>query len=161
MLYGCIWTKREAMSTLAGIFSLRSPEDLFRKIESDLARLEAAQPETKEAQYAAFDFFVGASHLADWAHHATGQTLTTLRSYPDGALVTQIANGAKHFLVTRATNTVRDTSFQEGGFSASAFSRNAFSVPRLVVTLETGLVEDAIVVAKRVLAHWRVYLSIS
>ena len=148
------------MSTLGGIFSLRSPADLLRKVENDLLRLEAAAPESKEAQYAAFDFFVGASHLADWVHHSTGQPLSALRSYPDGSLVTQVANGAKHFSLDRATHTVRDTSFKDGAFSANAFSANAFSVPRLLVVLETGVVEDVIVVAKRVLAYWKGCLGI-
>jgi len=139
----------------------RGKTDLFRKVENDLLRLEAAAPESKEAQYAAFDFFVGASHLADWVHHSTGEQRSALRSYPDGALVTQVANGAKHFSLNRDTHTVRDTSFKDGAFSAKAFSAKAFSVPRLVVVLETGVVEDVIVVAKRVLAHWKGYLGIS
>jgi hypothetical protein len=61
------------MSTLNGIFSLRTPRDLREKLEADYLRLTTAAPTSREAQYAAFDFFVCTEHLADWASHATGK----------------------------------------------------------------------------------------
>jgi hypothetical protein len=45
-----------------GVFELRTPEDLLGKLRVDLKRLEADPLD----QYAAFDFFVSASHMPDW-----------------------------------------------------------------------------------------------
>jgi len=87
------------MSELNGFFSLRTPQDLRQKLEVDFNRLCAADQSSIEAQYAAFDFFVCAEHLPDWLSVAVGGSKTQHRSYPNGALVSHIANGAKHFKV--------------------------------------------------------------
>ena len=70
------------MSTLNGVFTLRTPCDLLEKLEADFVRLAALEATTKAAQYAAFDFFVCAEHLADWQHNATGASLSACRSTP-------------------------------------------------------------------------------
>ena len=123
------------MSTLNGVFSLRTPRDLREKLEADFVRLSVADPLMQAAHYAAFDFFVCAEHLADWLAHASGATVSSCRKYPDGALVSHIANGAKHFSVnSNRHSSVSDTSVHVGGFQPSAFQSNAFPVyTRLVV----------------------------
>ena len=45
-----------------GFFDLRSPVDLLDKMRRDFKRLRAAPKDT----YAAFDFFVTASHMHEW-----------------------------------------------------------------------------------------------
>jgi hypothetical protein len=148
------------MSTLDGVFSLRTPRDLREKLESDFQRFARAAPASREAQYAAFDFFVCAEHLADWLAHSTGAPAKSLRAYLDGPLVSHIANGAKHFSVkdTRHT-TVNDTSVEVGGFQSGAFQSNAFAtVQQLVIELENGTIESVMTVATRVLEHWRMQL---
>jgi len=145
------------MSKLNGFFSLRTPKDLLGKLEADFDRLRGANLSSVDAQYAAFDFFVTAEHLPDWLSRAiVGSSLTQHRAYPDGALVSHVANGAKHFRVdvTRHT-TVRDTRSQPGAFQANAFQASAFDVPRLVIDLENGTSIDVIEVAERVVAYWR------
>lgn len=148
------------MTTLDGIFHLRTPRDLREKLEADFARLSGASPSSQAAQYAAFDFFVCAEHLAEWQSHTTGSSVTSLRQYPDGPLVSHIANGAKHFTVKdKRHSTVSDTSVVFGGFQSNAFQSNAFaSGASLVVELENGRVEDVLAVADRVRQHWRTVL---
>ena len=148
------------LTTLDGVFSLRTPRDLREKLESDYLRLAAASPDSVEAHYAAFDFFVTAEHLADWQSRSSGASITSLRKYPEGPLVSHIANGAKHFRVTDARHTtVRDTTVQFSGFQPGAFQPDAFPVvPVLCIELESGSVEAVLSVAQRVLEHWRAVL---
>ncbi len=148
------------MSSLNGVFTLRTPRDLREKLEADFVRLSDADPVSQAAQYAAFDFFVGAWHLADWLASATGASLSSCRSYPDAALVSHIANGAKHFSVdTRRHTAVRKTSVQSDGFQPGAFQPDAFPVhQQLVVELEGGVVEAVLTIASRVLQHWQTQL---
>jgi hypothetical protein len=144
------------LSNLDGFFSLRTPEDLLRKLQSDFARLREADPTLAEAQYAAFDFFVTAEHLPDWLSHTVGGSKTQHRAYPDGALVSHVANGAKHFHVDVARHkTVRDTDARGGVFDPRMFHRSVFDVPRLVIELESGATVDVLDVAERVVAHWQ------
>ena len=144
------------MSQLDGFFSLRTPRDLAEKLERDFVRLGSAEPTSKDAQYAAFDFFVCAEHLADWVKNESGGSLTQLRSYRYGALVSHVANGAKHFTVDPDRHTeVNDTFVQTGAFQGNAFQNNAFQTPRLVIRLEDGTTVSVLDVAQAVLVHWQ------
>jgi len=144
------------MSQLNGFFALRTPEDLLGKLEADFDRLCAANPTTVDAQYAAFDFFVTAEHLPDWVSYARGGSKTQHREYPDGALVSHVANGAKHFRVDHPRHTtVRDTRFEPGVFDPNVFDPLVFDVLRLVLDLEDGTSIEVHEVAKRVVDHWR------
>jgi hypothetical protein len=121
----------------------------------DYQRMLAADPAAPAAQYAAFDFFVCAEHLADWVAKERGGTLTQHRAYADGALVSHVANGAKHFRVdpTRHT-TVRDTA-SSGAYQRGAFQSDAFQTATLVIALESNASVSANEVASRVLSHWK------
>jgi hypothetical protein len=147
------------MTQLSGFFSLRSPRDLLEKLERDYARLEVADPASFDAQYAAFDFFVGANHLADWLKHSQGGSLSQHRAYQDGALVEHIANGAKHFRVDHH-RTAKDTRVVDGVWAAKVWklgvwARGVWREACLLIDLEDGTSVDVQVVAKRVLQHWR------
>jgi len=142
------------MSQLDGFFSLRTPSDLLFKLEADYARLCQAEPTSKAAQYAAFDFLVTAHHLADWSAEARGGALKEWRSYPDAALLGHIANGAKHFRVQRH-HVAKDTEVEAGAFAANAFETTAFETGKLTIYLESGQAEDVLPLARRLLAHWR------
>jgi hypothetical protein len=144
------------MTELNGFFSLRTPKDLLGKLEADFNRLHGADPASVDAQYAAFDFFVTAEHLADWLYRSAGGSLSSHRRYSEGALVSHVANGAKHFRVdTRRHTTVRDTAPEPGGFQADMVQASAFQVPCLVIDREDGTTVDALDVATKVLNHWR------
>jgi hypothetical protein len=149
------------MTQLDGFFSLRSPRDLLKKIEADYDRLQKAEPDSIEAQYAAFDFFVAANHLPDWLHHARGGSLSQHRAYSDGPLVDHIASGAKHFRVMAARHaSAKDTrifgGFWKTGFWApGVWRRGVWREARLSIELEDGTNVDVLQVAQRVLQHWR------
>lgn len=148
------------MTTLDGIFSLRTPLDLFKKLEADFCRLQASDPHTPEAHYAAFDFFVTAEHLPDWVKHHSGGSLASHRRYSDGALVSHVASGAKHFHVEdarhrKAKGTSVAGSFHSSSFSSASFSSSSFDLSRLVIHLENGESVDVLVLADRVIEHWR------
>jgi hypothetical protein len=143
------------MSQLDGYFSLRTPGDLFVKLESDFGRFKAADPTSAEAQYAAFDFFVTALHMADWTSRVAGGSISSHRAYPDGPLVSDLGNGAKHFRVDPKRRTTVSSTGSAGFFDPSIFDPAIFDVARLVVDLEDGTTVDALDVAQRVLDHWR------
>ena len=152
------------MTTLDGIFSLRTPLDLLGKLEADFRRMQLSDPHDQAAHYAAFDFFVTAEHLPDWVKHHSGGSLTLHRRYDDGALVSHIASGAKHFHVEderhkKAKGTAIAGSFHSWSFSSSSFSPSSFDTSRLVVQLESGGAVDVLVVAERVIDHWRGVLN--
>lgn len=152
------------MTTLGGIFALRTPLDLLGKLEADFRRMQSSDPNSLAAHYAAFDFFVTAEHLPDWLKHASGGSLTSHRRYEDGALVSHVASGAKHFHVEdrrhkMASDTAIAGSFHSGSFSPSSFSTSSFDLSRLVILLGNGESVDVLDVAKRVIGHWRYVLT--
>ena len=143
------------MTTLDGMFSMRTTGDLVGKLEADFNRLASADPDEPEAQYAAYDFFVTAEHIPDWIKHTSGGSLTSHRSYPDGSLVSHIASGAKHFHVTNTRHKTASDTEVVGAFDPAAFDSDAFDVRRLVIKMDDGSMEDVLNVAGRVLKHWR------
>ena len=144
------------MTHLDGLFSLRSPNDLLQKLESEFNRLQRADPGSTEAQYAAFDFFVTAEHLPDWVKHSSGGSLGELRCYPEGALVSHVASGAKHFHVEDSRHTEASDTTVVGLFDPAIFDPAIFDTElHLVIRLEDGATVDVMDVATSVLTHWR------
>lgn len=144
------------MSELNGFFSLRTARDLLVKLEADFNRLSDADKSSIKAQYAAFDFFVCAEHIPDWLNETTGGSKNSHRDYPEGALVSHIASGAKHFHVRdKRHTTVKGTTSVQGAFQDNAFQAPAFQVPCLVVDLEDGSHAEVLDIATKVLRHWR------
>jgi hypothetical protein len=144
------------MATREGFFELRTAKQLLAKLETDFERLQAAAPVSQDAQYAAFDFFVTAEHLAEWFATETGQTKSSLRAYRDGALVSDVANGAKHFrLDSKRHKSVQDLHVHSGAFDSQAFDNDAFDVDRLIIERANGTSERVKDIAERVLKHWK------
>ena len=143
------------MSQLDGFFSLRTPRDLFAKLESDFSRFKTADATSAEAQYAAFDFFVTALHMTDWMSNVQGGSRSSHEAYPNGSLVYDLGNGAKHFRVKRELHTTVSDTGSAGFFDPTFFDSAYFDVARLVIDLEDGTTVDALDVAQRVLDHWR------
>jgi hypothetical protein len=144
------------MGMMNGLFEMRTPEDLLGKLEADFQRLTAAEPLSKEAQYAAFDFFLTANHLPDWLVAAKGGSKTAWRNYADEPLVGAIANGGKHFTVNDPRyQTASDGAIHEGAFDSNVFDRSAFDVDGLEIENIDGSIVDVIDLAERVLEHWR------
>lgn len=148
---------------MPGIFQLRNAADLREKLRRDLAKLKA---EPLDAD-AAFNFFVTAEHMLDWAHPGRAGKDGRTKAKQDSTLLrvcSHLANGAKHFEVEArqhdsisATNTVEsiitilDIHSLTPPFSLS---------PKLVVKLkgqaatELGSTIGAVVLAERVMEHW-------
>ena len=110
------------MSRGDGFFELVTARHLLDKLEADFDRLRSFPAISREAQYAAFDFFVTAEHLPEWLATGTGGDKVKLRDYAEGKLVSHVANGAKHFRVDpKRHNIVRQTQVQPGAFQDNAF----------------------------------------
>ncbi len=58
-----------------GFFELSTPADLFRKLEVEYEGLESSPNDT----YRAFNFFVTATHLADWINDGDGKATSDYR----------------------------------------------------------------------------------
>lgn len=136
---------------------MRTPQDLLDKLEFDHKRLSEASTESIQAQYAAFDFFVGAEHMPDWLKDTKGESLAHYRDYPEGPIVSHVASGAKHFRVTKPQHTsVKNTESNGGMFDPYVFDIHIFDCDsRLVIELENGVKEDVLELANRVLVHWK------
>ena len=138
------------------------PRDLREKLEADFTRLSGAQPASATARSAVFDFFVSRSIFADWLHHATGQPLSSCRAYEDGQLV-------EHVAMVPSTSVLMPSAIPRSAiplFTASGSSQMRSSpMPSRPCNrslwscrLERGVVEPVLVVAERVLQHWRTVL---
>ena len=82
--------------TTAGVFTLSSPRDLFEKLRHDVEVIKANPTDP----YAAYNFVVTAEHMLDWIYpgRSNEKTRRDLRdSEPLLALISHLANGAKHF----------------------------------------------------------------
>jgi len=79
-----------------GVFELRTPRQLFEKLEADFKRVQSDPLDS----FAAYDFFVTAWHLVEWKHppatDATGRTALLARA-PVLRVCEHLAVGAKHF----------------------------------------------------------------
>jgi hypothetical protein len=146
------------MSASHGIFSLRSPTDLLRKLRQDMARIEANPIDA----FAAFDFFVTAHHCPEWfrkAGRSTRRLSSTRRVRTVFKVVGEIANGGKYFLPRRtAESAIARTSLREGTFDPETFDPATFDVGELLIELtgaassELGETIEAQALAREVLA---------
>jgi hypothetical protein len=149
---------------LKGIFELRSPDDLLRKLEADFARVTADPLDS----HAAFDFFVTAWHLVEWKHPPPTQATehsALLARRPILRVCEHIAVGAKHFEPTsKQHKSVVDTAatgaWAKGGWAPGSWTPGAWSGD-LVVHLD-GQARDQLgptiavqELARRVVDVWR------
>lgn len=95
------------MSGVQGFFHLQSPRDLLGKLEHDFLRMQAAPLDS----YAAFDFFVSAWHMLDWIHfdpadpkRSEQDRQAEVKSRAILRLCAHLANGSKHFKLTRGNH---------------------------------------------------------
>jgi hypothetical protein len=150
---------------------LRSPRDLLRKLEHDLARMTSASSD----QYAAFDFFVTADSLVDWSwpNHTEDPALNSenrvvrsqVRKFePLPRIAAHIANGAKHFVVNRhnsITGVEKARVFDEDVFEEGVFYEPVLvhltSEEAYAVGCSTSI--EAEFLACKLLAYWRSRLN--
>lgn len=146
-----------------GIFSLRTANDLFGKLEHDLNRIR----EDPADSYAAFDFFVTAFHMYDWKglDLKGKKAFTAALSQPDRTIweiCRQLANGSKHFEVFDTYSSVKKTKMARGAFQVDAFQLKGFQSRYLKIRLEAEsaaeLKADSIRVdtlAEKLVEFWR------
>jgi hypothetical protein len=147
------------MSDDRGIFDLKTPKDLLNKLRHDYDRM-SQQPANS---YPAFDFFVAAHHLFEWAcPQVKGELSDFLKrksDYENDLLETcrAIANGSKHFKPNK------NTQLSGSAFDPHVFDNSAVQVGKLIVELkgqvaaELGLEVEALVLAGKVLEFWERY----
>jgi hypothetical protein len=151
------------VSTYKGFAELRTPSDLFQKLECDLGRIKALPTD----QYAAFDFFVTAEHLVDWIHPTDRTAREALRaSSPLLRITSHIANGVKHFEATaKHHNSVVD--IEKSRYVQPGFVQEGYFAEPLTVHLtpdEERLLGvnsiEADDLAQQVYGFWKSYLAI-
>jgi hypothetical protein len=146
---------------MRGLFQLRGPEDLFKKLEYDFARIE----QNRTDPFPAFDFFVTARHLPEW--FLPGNENGTKRSdlVKENILLQvceNLADGSKHFEVSAPRHRfVATTTSYIGPFDPAVFDAGVFDVGNLFVLLtgeaaaafgERVAVQNR---AEKVLTYWR------
>lgn len=149
-------------------FGLGKPEDLVWKMERELARMRAAPSDPDHA----FNFFVTAEHVLDWLYpgHPGSARREAERQKPLLAIVSHLANGAKHFDHLHSHHNSVSGMDRPGLLTrllhrALGSGQSAPEAP-LVIKLTTPLAEGgplgvaAIDLAARVLEYWRVSLGV-
>jgi hypothetical protein len=152
-----------------GIFDLRCPNDLFRKLQHDLQRVKTNPANSWEA----FDFFITAYHIWDWKGWGSGKKAKSLRErlpQPDRTLIEvcrQLCDGLKHFEVTNPEHTSVKHTNLKGSFDPTAFDSGAFDVAYLSIRLEDepakqlGVLSSIRVddLAERMIKFWETWLG--
>ena len=121
-----------------GFFALREPLDLLEKLRYDYRRLEREPTDS----YAAFDFFVTASHMHEWLQRSgvSWEKPTaphTLAAYQAAYhLCGEIGNGAKHFVMEHKE--LEGHEVRAGVFDPVVFDPRVFDVGSLVLHLNAA-----------------------
>jgi hypothetical protein len=150
---------------MKGIFELKTPHDLLKKLKYDLEQLKL-QPRNS---YLAFNFLVTAEHMKDWIY--PGRENKNIReNLENGSALLQVcshvANGAKHFQVeAKHHKSVKDTRKTGGYWGASYWASGVFAGSfwgkgALVVQLEGeaetqfGSSIGVVDLAERIVSFW-------
>jgi len=114
----------------------KTAKDLLQKPERDFARLQQNPTDAG----AAFDFFVTAYHMIEWAYPGDANRSKRQDLEKNTVLLqiaSHLANGSKHFEATaKKHKSVSKTATRPGSFQAGAFQADTFDVPELQVRLQ-------------------------
>lgn len=145
-------------------FDLRTPADLFRKAECDLAALEKAPTDS----YLAFNLFVTLEHLPDWLGkrelvHPQDET----KRNSILKIVSHLANGAKHFYVQdrrhKSVQNLIEKGWDDGW--ATGWAGRELNIELTMKEREAlqckGEAIAAITLARRTIDFWRPYIIAS
>jgi hypothetical protein len=148
---------------MSGIFQLQTPSDLREKLRRDFDKLKA-EPLNADA---AFNFFVTAEHMPDWAFPGEAGKDDRKEARRGSALMrvcSHLANGAKHFEVDdQRHDLVSSTETVEHTISVvriASITGPFVSRPKLLLTLkgkaaaELGKVIGALELAQQVMDYW-------
>lgn len=137
-------------------FEIKTPVDLFKKIESDLAELEVSHQDVKVA----FNFFVSLEHLPDWL-----DLRDMVRKNPTLRIVSHIANGAKHLNINdgrhnSVTGTEKSRYAEKGCFELGYVEEPLIIYLSDEESKKLGFSEiDALTLGKQVVEFWRPYVE--
>jgi hypothetical protein len=162
------------MTDSGGVFpSLRSPNDLLRKLKHDFDRLSRNRVD----QYAAFDFFVTAWHIVDWLFPGDSKKAKEARDQLRNQhcllqIADHIASGAKHFAELRSRHvSVAGTTHKIISAAPGTFAPGTVAPGGVREELYVKLKEDATRefgdsievydLAKKMLDFWEQYFSAS
>lgn len=143
------------MATRFQFFELKTAADLLRKLEGDLGAFEASYQDTRIG----FNFFVTAEHLPDWLGRRD-----LVRQHAILRVVSYIANGAKHFVLTErrhqsVTGTEKFRYFEEGYIEPGYFYEPLLIHLSADEARELGVSRiDAITLGRRVVEFWSQYV---
>ena len=141
-----------------GFFELSTPEDLLRKLEYEYEGLLTNPTDT----YRAFNFFVTATHIADWISDGDrGSTNAYRKAHPILMVCDHLACGGKHFHL-RNKNHASVAKAERKAWVSSGWVEEGWVDDELVVAfsgeaaLELGLDEETVPeLANRVIEFWR------
>lgn len=135
--------------------ALQTSADLLAKLHHDLDRMKADPLDA----YAAYDFFVTASHLGEWSPRGSIDPCLL-------ALLEHLAGGAKQFRPADLRHaSVADVKTVSGAFDERAVEHNVFVGGGLVIELDGdasmmfGREVSAVLLAQQALAVWEVAFS--
>lgn len=137
-------------------FELKTPQDLFRKLEGDFAELEASYQDTRSA----FNFFVTAEHLPDWLNQRP-----LVHKTPLLRIVSHLANGAKHFEIDGDRHSSVESGEKERYFAEDYCEPGYVEEPLTIHLTQEEAVEfgmttiDALALGRMVLDFWRPYVA--
>lgn len=146
-------------------FNIKTTADFFQKLREDYEEF----CKDKTSSRVALNCAMTAWHLTEWSYNEFNQQISsqfsTLASYQQGLkrqcsslqIMHDLANGTKHYLLTRHQPVVKETNLHQGGFS-SDFSRD-FDISTLDIELNDGTkiyFEDEIETS---INFWRQYLT--
>ena len=141
--------------TRFNFFELKTPADLFRKLESDLAALESSYQDT----WVAFNFFVTAEHIPDWFDRRD-----LVGKHAILRVVSHLANGAKHFILNdnrhQSVTVTEKFRYVEDGYIESGY----FYEPLLVHLSPDEACEmrattiDVVLLGRQVVEFWKQYV---
>ena len=149
---------------MRGFAVLRSLADLLDKLRHDFTRVEDDPADS----FAAFDFFVTAEHMLDWAHpgYSNRRVRESLRhSHALLQVVSHIASGSKHFVAEARQHQSVQHADTVGGRYDPEVRPPGVSVGSLYVTLDgpvansLGVHVGVFELASQVLRFWETYVQ--
>jgi hypothetical protein len=149
---------------VTGFGTLENLADLLAKLRHDFSRVTDDPADS----FAAFDFFVTAEHMLDWAHpgYANRQPRESLRR--DHVLlqvVSHIASGSKHFVAEARQHESVQHADTVGGSYDPEVRPPGVAVGTLYVTLDgpaasvLGAHVGVVELASEVLRFWETYVE--
>ena len=156
---------------MEGIFNIRSPEELFVKLRSDIENMR----ENPVDEHAAFNFFITAESLVDW-YLPGRENKKNRENLREKSIILQIvshiASRAKHFKVEAKHHSSVTESRRNGGwyagnwFASDWYASKWFDRGGLYLELdgkakeELGTIISSIDLAMQVLEFWENELGI-